>query len=182
MKLKKIIASIGFLLIYVPLNVIAQNYPPNSKFMYSSSGAGMNNFIERVSPCVDQIYDSHHYKYFDEGYFGFREYRDEKRDCHKACATVTYKNSSDFTFYDDDGNPLFGTETHRIKREAMQICGTESCNGDDVMTSCEAKVKPYLEICLANGYCKSIDRKLTNSHQNNNKNPYYLNTNPKDIE
>ncbi len=158
---------------------------PHSKNVESGMlGSGMNNTVERVTGCNLQVIgtQTQHRNLLPDIPIipDIHVLPDRQATCYQACATVTYIRSSGIVFYDDEGYPMQGTETKRTKREAFQVCGRQSCDGSDVYSSCEAYVQPYVELCMASGFCSGYDGRPQRQGRSSRRNPYYNRATPVD--
>lgn len=180
------------LIVYISVSTVfleqgsAREYPfPSSKNVESGMlGSGMNNTVERVTHCSLQVVGTeleHRHLLPDLPILpDIHVLPDRQNNCYQACSTVTYLRTSGIVLYDDEGYPMEGTETRRTKREVFQVCGRQSCDGSDVFTSCEANAQPYLELCMASGFCTSYDGRAHRQGRSSRRNPYYNSSKPVD--
>jgi hypothetical protein len=123
---------------------------PYSKTVRNVSGTGMEDTVESVSGC--KIYVNGTEEKTLINILGLIKFR-ETAKCYQACGSVTFKDSKNYVLYDDEGNPMEGTQTENAKREATEVCGIHSCETKDVISSCQAYLQPYIDICKASGGC-----------------------------
>lgn len=133
-------------------------------------GSGMSEIVENVTSCRKVVIGAEELIDFLPIY----------SNCYQACATITFSNSTGFTFYDDEGYPIEGTQTRRTKKQVFEVCGRSTCDESDVISSCEAKARPYLDLCRANGHCQDYSGPARRSQRSPKRNSYYRNTNPTD--
>lgn len=170
---KKYLYILG-LMLYIQTGSINQalarfnDHKPSSKVVKNALGGGKEDAVESVTNCKLYVNGTEEKTLIN--ILGLVKFKALEK-CYQACGFANFKDETNYVLFDDEGNPIPGTETRNTQKEGVEVCGIYSCETSDVISSCQNELQPFIDNCRSNGGCGGYLG--GQGYKQGGSNPYY---------